>query len=107
MFRRLNGITGESPGDEGTAGGGSLSDPDNPPLNADDLARIAAARRVRAVRTRSGLSQTEFARAFHINVARLRDLEQGRTRADSALLAYLAVIDEAPDTVRRALSSAR
>ncbi len=81
-------------------------DPDNPPLNAEDLERIAAARRVRAVRTRSGLSQAEFARAFHINVARLRDLEQGRTRADSALLAYLTVIDEAPDTVRRALRDA-
>ena len=54
----------------------------------------------------SGLSQTEFAQAFHINVARLRDLEQGRTQADSALLAYLTVIDEAPDTVRRALRSA-
>jgi len=81
----------------------ALADPDNPPLNAEELARIDAARRVRAVRMRSGLSQTEFARAFHINVARLRDLEQGRTRADSALLAYLAVIDEAPDTVRRAL----
>ncbi len=83
------------------------SDSDNPPLRAEELARISAARRVRAVRTRSGLSQTEFARTFHINVARLRDLEQGRTRADSALLAYLAVIDAAPDTVRQALRRAR
>jgi putative transcriptional regulator len=39
-------------------------------------------------------------------VARLRDLEQGRSQADSALLAYLTVIDEAPDTVRRVLLSA-
>ncbi len=82
------------------------SDPDNPPLTAEELKRISAARRVRRVRIRSGLSQIEFARAFHINVARLRDLEQGRTQADSALLAYLTVIDEAPDTVRRALHSA-
>lgn len=82
------------------------SDPDNPPLAAEELKRIRAARRVRRVRICSGLSQTEFAQAFHINVARLRDLEQGRTQADSALLAYLTVIDEAPDTVRRALRSA-
>ena len=82
------------------------SDPDNPPLTAEELARIRAARRVLRVRIRSGLSQTEFARTFRINVARLRDLEQGRTRADSALLAYLAVIDAAPDTVRRALRRA-
>jgi putative transcriptional regulator len=82
------------------------ADPDNPPLSAEELARIRAARRVRAVRIRSGLSQTEFARAFHINVARLRDLEQGRTRADSALLAYLAVNDEAPEMVGPALRKA-
>jgi putative transcriptional regulator len=79
------------------------ADPDNPPLDAEELARISAAREVRAVRTRSGLTQAEFARAFHINLARLRDLEQARTRADSAISAYLRVIDEAPDVVRQAL----
>jgi putative transcriptional regulator len=82
------------------------SDPDNPPLTAEEFKRIRAARRVRTVRIRSGLSQTQFARAFHINVAWLRDLEQRRTQADSALLAYLTVIDETPDTVRRALRRA-
>src|ERR1700677_1883890 len=84
----------------------ALADPDNPPLDAEELGRIAAAREVRAVRTRSGLTQAEFARAFHINVARLRDLEQARTRADSVILAYLKVIDEAPDVVRHALRKA-
>ena len=84
----------------------ALSDLDNPPLTSNELARVAAARYVRAVRVRSGLSQAQFSRTFHINVARLRDLEQGRTRADSALLAYLRVIDEAPGVVRRALGDA-
>jgi putative transcriptional regulator len=84
----------------------ALGDPDNPPLDAEELARIVAARQVRAVRIRSGLTQAEFARAFHINVARLRDLEQARTRADSAILAYLKVIDEAPEVVRQALRKA-
>ena len=41
-----------------------------------------------------------------IPISQVNDLEQGRTQADSALLAYLTVIDEAPDTVRRALRSA-
>jgi putative transcriptional regulator len=81
----------------------ALSDADNPPLTSRELARVAVARRVSVVRARSGLSQAEFARAFRINVARLRDLEQGRTCADSALLAYLTVIDRAPDVVRQAL----
>jgi putative transcriptional regulator len=51
----------------------------------------------------AGLSQARFSRAFRINVGRLRDLEQGRTMADSALLAYLRVIDQEPELVKRAL----
>ena len=76
----------------------AAADPDNPLLSAEELAR-----RVRAVRAHTGLSQARFARTYRINVARLRDLEQGRTRPDSALLAYLAVIDREPAAVERAL----
>jgi putative transcriptional regulator len=80
------------------------SDPDNPPLTDEELARIRMARRVRSVRARTGLSQREFAEAYRINVGRLRDLEQGRTQPDSAMLAYLAVIAREPEAVERALS---
>jgi putative transcriptional regulator len=83
------------------------ADADNPPLSAQELARVAAARKVRRVRAKSGLSQARFAQAFRINVSRLRDLEQGRTKADSALLAYLTVIDKEPETVKRALKGTR
>jgi len=79
------------------------ADPDNPPLTVDEMARMEAASVVRRVRARTGLSQDRFARRYRISVGRLRDLEQGRTRADSALLAYLAVIDREPDAVERAL----
>ena len=79
------------------------TDIDNPPLNANELARVETAQTVRRVRARTGLSQIRFAQAFHINVGRLRDLEQGRTMADSALLAYLKVIDQEPELVKRAL----
>lgn len=82
----------------------ALSDPDNPPLTDEELSRLASARRVRAVRQGCGLTQQAFADRFHISVGRLRDLEQGRTTADSALLAYLAVIDFEPEAVRRALA---
>ena len=81
----------------------ALSDQDNPPLTADELKTIAAARRVREVRAHTGLSQARFAATYRINVARLRDLEQGRTQPDSALLAYLAVIDKEPELVRSTL----
>lgn len=79
------------------------SDPDNPPLTEAELARIAATQFVRHVRAATGLSQARFAAAFHIKPARLRDLEQGRSRPDSALLAYLTVIAREPEAVRRAL----
>lgn len=83
--------------------GAAAADADNPPLTAGELDRMEAANAVRRVRARTGLSQDRFAARYHISVGRLRDLEQGRTRADSALLAYLAVIDREPEAVARAL----
>jgi putative transcriptional regulator len=79
------------------------SDPDNPPLTDEELERVRLARRVQAVRARTGFSQRQFAEMYRINVARLRDLEQGRTQPDSAMLAYLTVIDREPEAVERAL----
>jgi putative transcriptional regulator len=61
---------------------------------------------VRAVRWRSGLSQDEFARAFHIDADLLIALEHGEARPDAALTAYLRVIDHAPEIVREALERA-
>ncbi len=84
----------------------ALSDPDSPPLTEDELARMAAGAPIQRIRRRTGLSQAQFAAQYRINLARLRDLEQGRTRADSALLAYLAVIEREPDVVKRVLAEA-
>ncbi len=82
----------------------ALSDPDNPPLTEDELARMAAGAPIQRIRRRTGLSQAQFAAQYRINLSRLRDLEHGRTRADSALLAYLAVIEREPDVVKRVLA---
>jgi putative transcriptional regulator len=81
------------------------ADEDNPPLSDRELQKLRTARIVRRARQQSGLSQAGFAHAYRINLARLRDLEQGRTQADSALLAYLTVIEKEPAAVRRALDS--
>lgn len=81
----------------------AADDADNPPLTPAELERLEVAQRVRSVRGHTGLSQASFAKTFHINLGRLRDLEQGRRRADSAMLAYLAVIAEQPELVRRTL----
>jgi putative transcriptional regulator len=58
---------------------------------------------VRAIRERSGLPQREFARRFAINPRTLQDWEQGRRDPDSAIRAYLTVIDRNPEAVRQAL----
>ena len=83
------------------------SDPDNPPLTDEELERVRLARWVQSVRARTGLSQRRFAEVYRINVARLRDLEQGRTQPDSAMLAYLTVIVREPEAVERALRNGK
>lgn len=82
------------------------SDPDNPPLTEEEFAKIKTIRLLRRARERTGLSQTQFAARYRINLARLRDWEQGRSVPDSAALAYLQVIAREPEAVDRALSAA-
>ncbi len=70
---------------------------------ADDS--VASNALIHRVRWHSGLSQAEFAEAYRIDLERLRALEAGAIRADSALVAYLTVIDRAPQIVRAALQT--
>ena len=84
----------------------AATDPDNPPLTEGELSRLAAARLAKSARAVAGLSQAQFASRFHINVARLRDLERGRFRQpDSALIAYLKVIKSDPAAVLKAIDN--
>lgn len=80
------------------------TDPDNPPLTDDELNVVRVARTVQAVRRARGMSQSEFASAYRITLARLKDWEQGRRRPDSAALAYLETIRHEPEAVARALA---
>lgn len=83
----------------------ALSDPDNPPLTADDFKRMKRVPRVKIIRRALGLSQEEFAARYRIPIGTLRDWEQGRSAPDQAARAYLSVIAKEPDMVRRALAS--
>jgi putative transcriptional regulator len=86
-----------------------MSRPADPAIDetaAPPRARSARAL-VQAVRWRTGLSQADFARIFHIDLSLLQDLEHGDARPDAALTAYLRVIDHAPHVVREALAVAR
>jgi putative transcriptional regulator len=59
---------------------------------------------VKGIRSRLGLSQSEFAQRYGLTAARVRDWEQGRSKPDSAARAYLIVIEKDPAAVERALS---
>ena len=72
------------------------TDLDNLPLSGRALLRLKAAQVAKSVRAKTGLSQTAFADTFHIKVARLRDLEQGRVTPDPVLVSFLALIEEDP-----------
>ncbi len=58
---------------------------------------------VRAVREKSGLSQSQFADRYGFNPRTIQDWEQGRARPDSAVRAYLTVIERNPNAVAKAL----
>ena len=60
---------------------------------------------IHRVRWHTGLTQVDFAAAYRIDLDHLRELERGQLQADSALIAYLTVIDRAPEVVRAALST--
>lgn len=54
---------------------------------------------VKALRARLGLSQEAFARRYGLDVATVRNWEQGRTRPDGPASILLQVIDRDPDAV--------
>jgi putative transcriptional regulator len=70
-----------------------------PRLRGGRLQRID----VRAIRTRLGMTQEEFAGRFGFSVDTLRHWEQGKRQPEGATRAYLLVIDRAPRAVEKAL----
>ena len=58
---------------------------------------------VKAIRNKTGMSQTAFAATFALNRRTLQDWEQGKAVPDGAVRAYLTVIERNPKAVREAL----
>ena len=56
---------------------------------------------VRTIRSKLGLSQAEFSRRYALSPRLLQEWEQGRRRPESAVRAYLTVIDRNPETVEK------
>ena len=81
----------------------ALSDPDNPPRTAEELARMRRVPNVEKLRLGMNLTQEEFARQFEISLSTLREWERGARHLDRTAISYLAVIENNPDAVRQAL----
>lgn len=57
------------------------------------------------VRKKTGLSQEEFARRYHINLGTLRNWEQGVRQPEGPARVLLMVIDSEPRAVERAIEA--
>ncbi len=82
----------------------ALSDPDAQPVAAEQLACMRRVSRVKALRQRLGMTQVEFAAAFHLPITTLRDWEQRRSAPDAPARALLLAIERDPEVMRRLLA---
>ena len=82
----------------------ALSDPDNPPLTDEELARMRRVPDPRRIRERLKLTQEQFAEKFEIPLGTLRDWEQGVSLPDRAARTLLRVIEQDPEAVINALA---
>lgn len=62
---------------------------------------------VKAIRTRVGVSQDDFASEFGFTVNQIKDWEQNRSRPLGGVRAYLMLIDRQTETVRQLLAEVR
>jgi putative transcriptional regulator len=81
----------------------AMADPDSQPLNRDQLAKMQRVSRVKILRQRLGMTQTQFAEAFHLPITTLRDWEQRRSTPDAPARALLLAIERDPEVMRRLL----
>jgi putative transcriptional regulator len=80
------------------------SDPDAPPTSVADLQKFGRVVNVKEIRKQLAMTQEEFAVAFHLSLATLRDWEQARTQPDQAARTLLKVIAHNPELVKEALA---
>jgi putative transcriptional regulator len=61
---------------------------------------------IKALRTRTRMSQAKFARAYHLPLGTVKDWEQGRRQPDAPARALLAIIERAPEEAMKILAEA-
>ena len=97
-WERLDAMTDEE------VGAAALADPDAQPLTPEQLAKMRRVSRVKVLRQRLGMTQTEFAEAFQLPITTLRDWEQHRSTPDAPARALLLAIERDPEVMRRLLA---
>jgi len=83
----------------------ALSDPDAQPLTPKQLAKMRRVSRAKWIREQLDMTQAEFAEAFRIPVATLRDWEQHRSTPDAPARALLLAIERDPKKMRKLLAA--
>jgi putative transcriptional regulator len=78
----------------------ALSDPDAKPLTPEQPAKMRRVSRVKVLRQRLGMTQMQFAEAFHLPITTLRDREQHRSTPDAPARALLLAIERDPEVMR-------
>jgi putative transcriptional regulator len=84
----------------------ALADPDAQPLTKEQVAKMRRVSRVKSLRERMGLTQREFATAFHLPLTTLRDWEQRRSIPDAPARALLLAIERDPKKMKSLLAAA-
>jgi len=82
----------------------ALSDPDALPMTDEQLARSRRVNIVKGIRQMIGMTQAEFAAAFQLPLATVRDWEQERSRPDAPARALLNAIARDPEVMRRLIN---
>ena len=82
----------------------ALSDPDAQPPTPEQLSGMRRVSRVKVLRQRLGMTQVQFAAAFHLPITTLRDWEQRRSTPDAPARALLLAIERDPGVMRRLLA---
>ena len=80
------------------------NDPEDFDVSVAGVERAHMGRRIRRLRHRLGMSQQEFAAAFGIPAASIRQYEIGRHMPPPAVRAYHKVIEAEPDVVRKVVA---
>jgi putative transcriptional regulator len=82
------------------------NDPEDRDVTVAGLERALMGRRIRMLRNRLGLSQSEFAKSYGIPVANIRQYEIGRIMPPPAVQSYIRVIEVEPAYIAKVFAAA-